>query len=196
MKPTTLVLLLGLLAGCATAPVAPVSMPPQAIPELDGSYYVVQRRNTLWSISRAFGLDVNTLAAVNRLPNASRLEVGQRLFIPLPKGTSRFLWPAWGRHRSSNPKGLDISLPVGSLVRASRGGRVAVATRQLSGWGQTIVLDHADGYVTIYSGLEELLTRPGAVVQQGRPIGRTGQVGLHFEIRRGRYAKDPLTLLP
>ena len=190
------IVLLVLLGGCATAQVAKVVAPPQAIPALDGSYYRVQRGDTLWRIARSFGLDVKTLAGVNRVPNASRLEVGQNLFIPLPKGTGRFLWPALGRHQSAGAKGLKIAVAAGSLVRASRSGRVAVATRELAGWGQTVVLDHGDGYVTIYSGLEELLASPGSVVAQGRPVGRAGPRGLHFKIRRGTLSKDPLALLP
>lgn len=196
MKPTTLVVLLVLLSGCATTSLPRAAMPPQAIKQLDGSYYVVQRGDTLWRISRAFGLKIERVAAVNHLPNPSALQVGQRLFLPLPKATPQFLWPARGHHRSHESNGLEITLPAGSWVRASRGGRVAIATRRLAGWGQTIVLDHPDGYVSVYAGLDGMLANPGTLVPQGRPIGRTGHQALYFAIRHGTRAQDPLALLP
>ena len=92
--------------------------------------------------------------------------------------------------------GVDISLPPGSLVRASRSGKVAVAANQLEGYGPTVLLQHSDGYVTVYAGLADLLARPGEMVQQGRPIARIGSHALHFQIRQGTTARDPLSLLP
>ena len=58
--------------GCATtAPSRPLAVPPQAVPALDGSYHRVVKGDTLWRIARSFGVGVDTLATVNRLPNAS-----------------------------------------------------------------------------------------------------------------------------
>ena len=187
-----------LLAGCATVPVERVSSPgSQAIPTLQGSYYRVRSGETLWGIARAFGIDVRGLAAANRLPDASQLKVGQQLFIPLPGESSRFLWPLRGSLGTSRgSKGVAIAAPPGSLVRAARTGQVAVATRQLSGWGKTVVLDHHDGYLTIYAGLEQLLVSPGAGIRQGVPVGTIGPRALHFEIRYGTMTKNALALLP
>ena len=188
-----------LVAGCATAPMtrppALPSLPPQAIPKLPGSYYRTERGDTLWGIAHAFGLQVETLAHANRLQSAHLIEIGQQLFIPLPEETNRFLWPARGRYHPSHG-GVDIQALQGSLVRASRGGRVAVATRRLSGWGATVVLDHGDGHLTVYAKLDQILTLPGQSIQQGVPIGRAGKGEVHFEIREGAFARDALTLLP
>ena len=167
------------------------------VPTLQGSYHVVQRGETLWRIARSYGLDVNAIMAVNHLSNTEHVKVGQKLFIPLPIESNRFLWPFRGSVRtSSGSHGVDITAPTGSLIRASRSGRVAVATRQLSGWGTTIVLDHLDGYVTIYTGLHQLLVTPGVQLRQGMPLGTVNNDGLHFEIRYGVTPKNTLALLP
>ena len=186
------------LSGCATAPVAqhPPS-PLQAIPTLRGSYHEVRPGETLWRIAHSYGLEAHALAAANRLPSASALHVGQRLFVPLPADTQAFLWPVRGELRTSSAShGIEITAQTGNLVRASRRGRVAVATRQLAGWGTTVVLDHFDGYLTIYSGLERLLVAPGIELLQGMPIGSLGSRALHFEIRYGEAPRNTLALLP
>jgi len=194
--------LLMALPGCATAPVAGHLPPTQALPQVRGSYYVVQRGDSLWGIAHDFGVNVNTLAHSNRLPSVNTVHVGQRIFIPAPPRTDRFLWPARqpsGRGRnigSAAEPTLEIRAPQGSVIRASRAGRVAVAARQLSGWGQTVVVDHGDGYLTLYGGLNQLLVSPGALVEQGSVLGRIGQQPLSFEIRQGLQRRDPLRLLP
>ena len=187
-----------LLAGCATLPEErPLPPPQQAIPSLHGSYHHVRKGETLWRIARSYGLEVETLARANRLPSAGHLAVGQRLFIPLPPESARFLWPLRGSLRAAGgSQGLEIAAPAGSLVRASRTGRVAVSTRRLSGWGKTVVVDHMDGYLTIYAGLHQLLVEPGAAVRQGMPVGTLSSEPLHFEIRYGASLKNALTLLP
>ena len=177
--------------------------PPQAIPQVLGTYHQVQAGETLWRIAHDFGLDAQALAAVNRLPNPTQVKVGQRLFIPAPPESDRFLWPARGQltrmrgvASGGTNRGLEIRAPEGSFVRASRTGRVAVATRQLAGLGKTVILDHGDGYATVYAGLEQSLVSPGWEVRQGTPVGRLGRVPLYFEIRYGTDPRDPLTLLP
>ena len=183
------------LAGCETVPTYKGRTTVQT-PALPGSYHIVRRGETIWRIARSYGLDVDALAAANRLANTNRIGVGQKLFIPLPKESRKFLWPVRGPIESPGPNGVEISAPAGSLIRAARSGQVAVATRQLSGWGKTVILDHADGYLSIYAGLEEFLVRPGDSVRQGLPLGRLGAHALHFEIRYGSKSKNTLALLP
>ena len=186
------------LGGCETLPEEQFASPAarQAVPTLEGSYHQVQRGETLWRIARSYGLDVRTLAIANRLPPSKELSVGQKLFIPLPAETKQFLWPVRGSARTSISQGVDISAPSGSLVRASRSGRVAVAAHRLSGWGKTVVLDHFDGYLTIYAGLDRILVAPAAALRQGVPIGTVGSKAMHFEIRYGNVPKNTPALLP
>lgn len=181
-------------SGCGTTPGA-LAPAPQTLPTLQGSYHRVRAGETLWRIAHSYGLDVNTLAAVNRLPDTGHIDVGEKLFIPLPRETQQFLWPVRGTLGRFG-SGVEISAPPGSLVRASRSGRVAVATHRLSGWGKAVILDHLDGYLTVYAGLEQLLTTPGASLRQGVPLGSIGSRALHFEIRYGTTLKDTLALLP
>ena len=187
------------LSGCETVPQSTqfrASVQPAALlPTLEGSTHHVRHGETLWRIARSYGLDVDTLAAANRLPDTTRLDVGQELFIPLPPDTQQFLWPVRGELGRTG-SAVEIAAPAGSLVRASRSGRVAVATHRLSGWGKAVILDHLDGHLTVYAGLDQLLTSPGAHLRQGVPLGSLSSRALHFEIRYGTAPKDTLALLP
>ena len=183
--------------GCSTPPEQPAAPSRQAIPALQGSYHQVRRGETLWRIAHSYGIDVATLARVNQLPNTTELAVGQQLFIPLPKESGRFLWPLRGTTRSSTvPGGVDIAATPGSLVRASRSGRVAVAAKNVPGWGKTVLLDHGDGYLSVYAGLDQVLVPAGVPVRQGMPVGSLGTRPLHFEIRYHTSVRQTLALLP
>ncbi len=96
--------------------------------------------------------------------------------------------------------GLDIAVPVGSLVRASAGATV----RQLGDdpeYGLFVLLEHTGGYQSMYGHLSRILVRPNAPVPAGEVIGLSGSTGrstaphLHFEIRREGVSLDPLTLV-
>lgn len=185
-------------SGCETIPVAEqVAPPPRIMPTVAGSFYHVRSGETLWRIAHSYGLDSRTLAAANHLPPNAALRNGQRLFIPLPRDSARFLWPLRGSFRSTHAiHGMEIAAPAGSVVRASRRGRVAVAAHELSGWGKTVVVDHLDGYFTVYAGLEQVLVAPGSSIPQGAAVGNIGAHPLHFEIRYGALPKNPMSFLP
>lgn len=96
--------------------------------------------------------------------------------------------------------GLDLAVPVGSDVRASGGGRVR-QTGTDSAYGQFILLEHPQGYESMYGHLSRVVVAPGDTVRAGQVIGLSGNSGrstaphLHFEIRRGGQSIDPLTLV-
>jgi murein DD-endopeptidase MepM/ murein hydrolase activator NlpD len=97
-------------------------------------------------------------------------------------------------------KGVDYSAPVGTKVRATANGRVEFAGVQ-GGYGKVIVLDHGNGYSTLYAHLSGFARDivAGKRIEQGEPIGYVGMTGLatgphlHYEFRVNGVHKDPLT---
>jgi len=105
----------------------------------------------------------------------------------------RGLWP--GLHR-----GVDISVPDGTEVRAMADGRVRFAG-SMSGYGTVIWLDHPGSLMTVYAHLSALRVREGDAVEGGQTIGLSGRSGnaqgphLHFEIWRHGREIDPVPFL-
>ena len=100
--------------------------------------------------------------------------------------------PRWGRmHR-----GIDLGAPVGSAIRAIRGGTVIFAGWQ-GGYGQTTLIDHGNGVVSLYAHQSRFAVSQGARVSQGQVIGYVGMTGsttgphLHLETRVGGSAVNP-----
>ncbi|MFH1759535.1 MAG: peptidoglycan DD-metalloendopeptidase family protein [bacterium] len=98
-----------------------------------------------------------------------------------------------------NP-GIDIQIPEGTPIIASAKGYVA-AIEWKTGYGNLIVLDHENGYYTIYAHLQKFLVNLDQYVNCGQEIGITGETGshegpkLHFEIRKGSKALNPVLWL-
>jgi murein DD-endopeptidase MepM/ murein hydrolase activator NlpD len=98
--------------------------------------------------------------------------------------------------------GVDIVVPEGTAVRASRSGRVTEARADFErGWGWTIIVDHGDGWKTRYAHLSRLAARTGDRVSAGQVIGRSGNTGrstgphLHYGTYLDGVPKNPLALL-
>jgi septal ring factor EnvC (AmiA/AmiB activator) len=93
--------------------------------------------------------------------------------------------------------GIDIQAAVGTAVRAVAKGRVDYTSEDYGTYGQMIILNHGDGYYSLYGHLSEISVSSGQEVAAGQTIGRSGDSGslkgpvLHFEIRRGATALDP-----
>ena len=96
--------------------------------------------------------------------------------------------------------GLDIAVPVGTLVRATAAGLVAEAGEDPE-YGTFVLLQHADEYQSMYGHLSRLVVRAGQRVMAGEVIGLSGNTGnstaphLHFEVRKKGLVVDPLTLV-
>jgi murein DD-endopeptidase MepM/ murein hydrolase activator NlpD len=90
-----------------------------------------------------------------------------------------------------------MAVPRGTPVRAADAGVIAYAGNELQGFGNLLLIKHADGWVTAYAHNDRLLVKRGDMVRRGQAIahaGATGSVGtpqLHFEIRKGPQAVDP-----
>jgi len=96
--------------------------------------------------------------------------------------------------------GIDIAVPTGSIVRAAAGGSVAEAGQDPE-YGWFVLLQHGDGYQSMYGHLSRRLVSRGDSVAPGQVIGLSGNTGrstaphLHFEIRRQGVSLDPLTMV-
>lgn len=118
---------------------------------------------------------------------------------------TQFRWPVRGRVISGfGPKpggqqneGINVSVPEGTAVKAAEDGVVAYAGSELKGYGNLVLIKHADGYVTAYAHNSELEVKKGDTVKRGQVIAKAGQTGnvtspqVHFEIRKGSQPVDP-----
>jgi murein DD-endopeptidase MepM/ murein hydrolase activator NlpD len=117
---------------------------------------------------------------------------------------SSFKWPLRGRVISGFPKndGIDLAVPEGTAVHAADDGVVAYAGSELKGYGNLILVRHANGFVTAYAHASELMVKRNDTVRRGQVIAKSGQTGsvsspqLHFEIRKGSTPVDPMQYLP
>jgi len=125
-------------------------------------------------------------------------------------GGTSFRWPVRGRiiagfgakPNGQQNDGINLAVPEGTAVRAADDGVVAYAGNELKGYGNLILIRHANGFVTAYAHASEILVKRNDQVRRGQVIAKSGQSGsvttpqLHFEIRKGSSPVDPLQYLP
>jgi murein DD-endopeptidase MepM/ murein hydrolase activator NlpD len=151
--------------------------------------------------------------ATRRLPVQiiAPLATSERAPAPgeLPSGSARLSWPTragrltsgFGPRNGTFHDGIDIAAPEGTPVYAARGGRV-IYSDQIPGYGNIVILEHADGFSTVYAHNQTNEVAQGEVVRQGEEVSRVGQTGrttgpnLHFEVRVQNVARNPLFFLP
>ncbi|MDR1049094.1 MAG: M23 family metallopeptidase, partial [Synergistaceae bacterium] len=96
--------------------------------------------------------------------------------------------------------GLDVSAPRGTPVKTAAPGEV-LFVGWMKGYGQVVIIDHGRDYSTVYAHMSSTQVREGAIVKAGTVIGLVGNTGtttgynLHFEVRVGSAAKNPLDYL-
>jgi len=213
--------------GCATYTpnVAHLSSKPHELPTYTlprvtetakGFYHIVKRGQTLWKISKIYNVDIERIVESNRLCNSSRIDVGQRLFIPEgiserpPQDYQDFIWPLKGKiisffgSKKDNVrnKGIDISAAHGTPIKAVKDGIVSFCSNSLRGFGKTLIIKHHNGYSSVYAYNSENLVELNQNIKQSQIIARVGSTGraressLHFEIRKGHKAQNPFYYLP
>ncbi|MBL8641715.1 MAG: M23 family metallopeptidase [Alphaproteobacteria bacterium] len=140
-----------------------------------------------------------------------RLQVVPVQAVPVQglTGSVNFIKPVSGQIISGyGPKedglhndGINIRASQGTPVRAAEQGVVVYQGNQIEGYGHMVLIRHANGYLTAYAHMAKTLVRKGEKIKRGQTIGTVGSSGsvtspqLHFEIRKGRDAIDPRTLL-
>jgi len=183
-----------------------------------GIYHKVEKGDTLWSIAQAYNVLIDDIVRSNNIPNVAKVEVGQLIFIPgsdttrtivISKNENEkdFIWPIKGkvinyfqqRKGNSVNKGIDIESNEGEIVSAARSGKVVLADF-MTGYGNTVILDHEDGYYTVYANNSKLLVKLGERIVKNNPIAYAGTKNnisfLHFEIRLNSREENPLFYLP
>ena len=132
-----------------------------------------------------------------RLPTPPSREAGRFAWPLKGKITAEFGSAGAGRHND----GINIKAEKGTPVKAAENGVVAYAGNELKGFGNLLLLKHADGWVTAYAHNSKLLVKRGQTVNRGDVIAHVGKTGsatepqLHFEIRKGTKAVNPRNYL-
>jgi len=194
----------------------------KVIENASGVLVTVSPGDTLWDISRGYGVPIAEIAYVNNLDVTAVLKVGTQLivpgasfrYVPVVSRSSSFRWPikgtltssyGWRTHpitgERSFHEGLDIAASYGTAVGAAAGGKVTFAGWN-GGYGRLVIIDHGDGVETRYGHLSSIAVSTGQYVSSGETIGYVGQSGdatgphLHFEMRKNGKTVDPRDYLP
>jgi murein DD-endopeptidase MepM/ murein hydrolase activator NlpD len=102
---------------------------------------------------------------------------------------------------SSFHGGVDIAVPSGTWVGAAADGVVTVASHNVGHYGTAVFIDHKNGYITHYGHLSKINVRVGQKVKKGQLIAKSGATGrvtgphLHFTIKKGDKALDPMKFI-
>lgn len=198
------------------------------IPPVTGIVLQVKPGDTIYSIAKTYKTDAQKI--VNFPGNdfadldTFSLNVGQTLIVPdgvmpeaapiyiaqeVPKiiagGTGRFIWPVSGiitQYPVSYHMALDIANPAAPDVAAAAEGTVSFSGCIKYGYGCHIIIDHTDGFQTLYAHLQALYVSAGEKVAKGQAIGKMGSTGrstglhTHFEVRINGILMNPLNYLP
>ena len=194
----------------------------------DGAYHTVVAGDTLGSIATYYKVTVEDIVnyELDQIPDDGKLPVGLKLVIPggkkpyvtrvvhhytgpIPEGAKRgtgvFGWPTSGRITQGfweHHKAIDIGNVAGTPIYAADSGYVAKVGWSEVGYGKMILIDHGNGFQTLYAHLHVILAAQGDSVAKGTFIGRMGSTGnstgphLHFEIRENGKQRNPFIYLP
>jgi murein DD-endopeptidase MepM/ murein hydrolase activator NlpD len=124
---------------------------------------------------------------------------------PVSGASGNFIWPTYGplfQYFHAYHSGIDISPPFGTPIYASDSGTIVKQEWWTWSYGYHLIIDHGNGYTTLYGHMSSFTVNLGNWVEQGQLIGYVGSTGmstgphLHFEIRLWGTAQNPLNYLP
>ncbi|MDE7291705.1 MAG: LysM peptidoglycan-binding domain-containing M23 family metallopeptidase [Treponemataceae bacterium] len=193
------------------------------IPSCDGLLHVVAQGDSLASISAKYSVAWEDLLDANDL-DSTELVAGQKIFIPGAKLSRDELRKAMGETWATPLKskwrltskcgwradpftgvkqyhpGMDMACPTGTPIYATMGGKV-LASGVSRIYGNYIIIDHGNGYQTLYGHMSKRISVAGEQVSQNQKIGLVGSTGystgphLHFTVYKNGKVVDPQTLL-
>lgn len=128
---------------------------------------------------------------------------------PEATGIGKYRWPVRGaviagygaNVNGSRNDGIDISVPEGTPIKAAENGVVIYAGNGLKELGNTVLIRHDDGTVTVYGHADALSVTRGQKVQRGQTLATSGMSGnvsqpqMHFEVRKNSAPVNPMTFL-
>ena len=190
--------------GSKTAAAVPPSTAPAAVAAAQPAAIAAQ------PVTRVAAVDNQQKARLAQAsPNADEPAIESPVKAEATGALPTFRWPVRGKviaayGAKTNGKandGINLAVPEGTPVKAADDGVVAYSGNELKGYGNLVLIRHANGYVTAYAHASELLVKRGDTIKRGQVIAKSGQSGevqspqLHFEIRKGSSPVDPLQFL-
>ncbi|MGB2983002.1 MAG: M23 family metallopeptidase [Candidatus Bipolaricaulia bacterium] len=193
----------------------------------EGVLHVIKQGQTLTDIAVTYAVPKETIAEANGISVNQTIFAGERLLVPTSTDTywenvvtlsrgipARFVWPlsgevvsefGWREHPVLGDRhhhdGIDIDVPEGTLVHAAASGTVFFYGEQ-PGYGNVLILEHGDGFLSMYGHLASSFVEQGRFVEVGQGVAQSGNTGissgphLHFEVRNGNFPIDPYRYLP
>lgn len=155
----------------------------------------------------------NKLMPEDKTSKQVKKETSENAVKQMPKiatrSSSKFSWPVRGKIISDYGAkgnglfndGINIAAGKGTAVKSAENGVVAYAGNEVKGMGNLIIVQHSDGWMTVYAHMNEMLVKRGTKVDVGQKIGTVGKTGkvdepqLHFEVRKGTKAYNPTQYL-
>ena len=127
----------------------------------------------------------------------------------VPDRSGQFIYPVKGTIVSKfgilkdgrRNDGINIQAPHGTPFKSVENGVIAYAGNELKGFGNLILVKHSDGWISAYAHARDISVKKGAPVKKGDILGHVGSTGnvklpqLHFELRKGTKAVDPMNYL-
>lgn len=194
---------------------------------VSGVYHTVAEGDTLESIAEQYKASVEDIVHFegNYMEEPPTLAIGQKLIVPggrkpykvrhvvawsgeIPAGVERgsgvFGWPMSGyitQRYHEYHLAVDIAAPQGTPIKAADSGYVAVVGRSDYGYGRYVLIDHGNGFQTLYAHFSVIYVKVGQSVGKGQTIGLCGSTGkstgphVHFEIKLNGVRRNPMIYL-
>jgi murein DD-endopeptidase MepM/ murein hydrolase activator NlpD len=159
------------------------------------------KKTFLDKMSKAAGIETADASTIDKPISAAGIQQIRGLSFRWPLDQVEVTSP-FGQRKHEFHEGIDLRAKKGTTVYAAHAGQVLYAGDRISGYGRMVVIRHSSGVATVYAHASRLLVHKGQWVSQGTRIAISGSTGhstgphLHFEVRAGVAAINPLEVMP